>query len=1218
MQSKQNADSAAEQVAIVTTGSLPRSTPSHHGPVRSSPIQTPQIPVSGGEQSASGSSSLPHSTAGLSSSSASSAESTALSRRLAPLQPHASLSLDPSGPTSTALITPNGVGNAGPGSPAQPAAFKFIGAQGYRPASRSEYLLRCWCIKRNMSIKTLLGIWFFGTFLLAVILNTALFARNSGDIVDKVLSLGFTILFLGIQFGFICWFVMTLTRPLRAFEQDMRNMTKLLEAMNADEPAPPLSAQPKPSVGQPAAEPASPLPVDHASIAVPGSPANDLEAGSAALAENAASSSRVSELTQVFEAQSQLLTMASRTHERNHRLRTDLTMAYDTVSQLMQRLQQRERQLAAAQRELLDFELIVSQMAAADEAAHGATDDNVSVYDDDDQQSLASFAEAEVEDNPAPPSAAPRLEVPAPPSRARRPSSVSLSGGDIERLKYQVEHSRQQGIFADTAFEANRLVLPRTSLPLSPPPRVLPPPAAHSGIDQVLAAVGSAPAVISVTPATPHDPAPPPNPLPTVQPVEGALIAPPPMHPSSNTTPRLVSLSSQLHRRIEPLLGLSLRSVSKPFTISIGTWNVGNAAPVGTLLPWVDPGADLVAIGVQECAYSAPEGSSCESHFHSLLLDALGSQFSTVTVCNILAAAGMRAPNTKAFYDTAGIRLFVFARRAIVRYISSVQTDAVRTGLAKVGFNKGAVGASLRLFDLSICFVNAHFAAHQEKIRERNQDFGRIISKMNLGESDADFSNAFHAVFWMGDLNYRIERSRDAVLSTISTVQQDQQRVAAEAAATHLASFEAQSQLANEASGLPANPWRDLLSVDQLNLNRAAGCVFAGFDEMPISFAPTFKLDPGASTYESVKKRVPSWCDRVLYKTLPGVSVLPVSYESVPTMRSSDHRPVQAKFTIDIPLPRPVSVQRMFPARLVLTNVIVTQVPNPPAYVTWSEGVDSGHAHHHAAAGVDTAAGPSSPAKPASAHRIPTEPVLAAGLAGTLAPAMNAAAAAAVIASPSVHSEGSGVVVSLDDTKAETSARGALLTFLPKFGKKRKPSDDHDDAPGDADDDAMHLGEIAMDSEQLGTDADNSLLFASSFMQTVVWSQWHRQSLTLDLWETELQELGTLHVKIFLRRKLDQSASYSDLSALDERRKATHRLGEGALGLRSVVDALLASSPLTPATKSVRPSDGDAPTKQVNRETPFDVPLFQNGRLVAHVRGMAKLSRRSNRRTAVR
>ena len=54
---------------------------------------------------------------------------------------------------------------------------------------------------------------------------------------------------------------------------------------------------------------------------------------------------------------------------------------------------------------------------------------------------------------------------------------------------------------------------------------------------------------------------------------------------------------------------------------------------------------------------------------------------------------------------------------------------SVKTGIGGKAGNKGAVGIRLLLHSSSLCFVCSHFAAHQTKVMERNQDFAEIFKK---------------------------------------------------------------------------------------------------------------------------------------------------------------------------------------------------------------------------------------------------------------------------------------------------------------------------------------------------------------------------------------------------------------------------------------------------------------------------------------------------------
>ena len=73
-----------------------------------------------------------------------------------------------------------------------------------------------------------------------------------------------------------------------------------------------------------------------------------------------------------------------------------------------------------------------------------------------------------------------------------------------------------------------------------------------------------------------------------------------------------------------------------------------------------------------------------------------------------------------------------------------------------------------------------------------------------------------------------------------------------------------------------------LKNFDQLNFLRSEGLVFSGYVEDPIRFVPTYKYDPGSNNFDtSSKQRVPSYTDRILYKSQKLSPVTPLHYDSV-------------------------------------------------------------------------------------------------------------------------------------------------------------------------------------------------------------------------------------------------------------------------------------------------------------------------------------------------
>ena len=86
-----------------------------------------------------------------------------------------------------------------------------------------------------------------------------------------------------------------------------------------------------------------------------------------------------------------------------------------------------------------------------------------------------------------------------------------------------------------------------------------------------------------------------------------------------------------------------------------------------------------------------------------------------------------------------------------------------------------------------------------------------------------------------------------------------------------------------------------LLGNDQLTMLMRFNRIFSGFAEGPLNFFPTYKFDHDSDHYDSsTRRRVPSWTDRILFKSDVNTQVL--SYCSAPDIRTSDHRPVYATF----------------------------------------------------------------------------------------------------------------------------------------------------------------------------------------------------------------------------------------------------------------------------------------------------------------------------------
>ncbi|URE05181.1 inositol-1,4,5-trisphosphate 5-phosphatase' [Musa troglodytarum] len=86
----------------------------------------------------------------------------------------------------------------------------------------------------------------------------------------------------------------------------------------------------------------------------------------------------------------------------------------------------------------------------------------------------------------------------------------------------------------------------------------------------------------------------------------------------------------------------------------------------------------------------------------------------------------------------------------------------------------------------------------------------------------------------------------------------------------------------------------------QLLIEQRAGRVFAGWEEGRIYFPPTYKYLANSDIYavdqakSREKRRIPAWCDRILWR---GKGMKQMSYVRGES-RFSDHRPVYSLFSV--------------------------------------------------------------------------------------------------------------------------------------------------------------------------------------------------------------------------------------------------------------------------------------------------------------------------------
>lgn len=309
------------------------------------------------------------------------------------------------------------------------------------------------------------------------------------------------------------------------------------------------------------------------------------------------------------------------------------------------------------------------------------------------------------------------------------------------------------------------------------------------------------------------------------------------------------------------------------YSVFTSTYNMGEA-PINEVVPffdaWLMRGHDIYCINVQECMEFEALKEAIVAHMGGPELyfswsDAIGSD---------IKAAG--------YHGFIGLIVLIsqdHVKTGAVR-INACASPKVATG-TNLGFataeNKGAVGIPLQINELSVVFLGSHLPSDEKgknKVHLRNTASHNILNELNALSENAGFSLEYehHAVFFLGDLNYRMTEDlfnhaayNSALIKVARAAAVESKELASrgtEAARQmnwlqrryHLLRHASDPQhptseeatLLNEARKV-ANPlWAAVTQgPDELLQAMASGAAFATWQEHPITFPPTYKKFTG-------------------------------------------------------------------------------------------------------------------------------------------------------------------------------------------------------------------------------------------------------------------------------------------------------------------------------------------------------------------------------------
>ncbi|KAK0619534.1 Endonuclease/exonuclease/phosphatase, partial [Immersiella caudata] len=269
-----------------------------------------------------------------------------------------------------------------------------------------------------------------------------------------------------------------------------------------------------------------------------------------------------------------------------------------------------------------------------------------------------------------------------------------------------------------------------------------------------------------------------------------------------------------------------------------------------------------------------------------------------------------------------GMLLLMYASPEVAATISNVSTVSVGTGLLGYLGNKGAVVTRIILGETTrMVFVNSHLASGSEAsyIERRIWDVGQILGRAvfqpvtfsGVSEDEGEKIGDEDFTFWFGDLNFRLDGLPGDDIRRLLMLHTRGEYDLAKKGLPREDSLEGEgvvvskssddSEVADEEPAQPTNtqapadddsaplpdpdeflpdPHDDpaslqatldsLLPHDQLKrMIRERKVFHDGWHEGPITFLPSYKYDVGTVGLfdSSEKRRAPSWCDRILFRT---------------------------------------------------------------------------------------------------------------------------------------------------------------------------------------------------------------------------------------------------------------------------------------------------------------------------------------------------------------
>ncbi|CAF0909926.1 unnamed protein product [Adineta ricciae] len=344
-------------------------------------------------------------------------------------------------------------------------------------------------------------------------------------------------------------------------------------------------------------------------------------------------------------------------------------------------------------------------------------------------------------------------------------------------------------------------------------------------------------------------------------------------------------------------------SDGRALTIMMVTWNTGEASKIyeqnytptaretaqpkermlddmsDILLPtFIDYVSDLIIVGTQEMSVSKKR-----IDWEILLQEVIG-------------------PTHVLFHSIhfGTLSLCIFIRRDLIWFCTEPEEDIIKFRAVGPVRTKGSLAITFYLFGSSFMFINSHFEAGHgaEGSMNRRLNFYNTTTKLSIphefiqrtimpakritslvapnvsqkletsssieSSTSIDITKSCDFVFWVGDMNFRINMTHQEVLDHCKE-----------------------------------KHYHAILEKDEFCQARMKDELYTNFKEATIDFPPTYKYDLRCNDGYA-KHRTPSYTDRILYRDKPASSIECTQYKSVDGVKHSDHKPVLAHFRIKL------------------------------------------------------------------------------------------------------------------------------------------------------------------------------------------------------------------------------------------------------------------------------------------------------------------------------